>query len=160
VIVTGAPGCGDAGGQGGSSLFCAPGPGKVLSVLEVGGDVVGMRSQQSLELLVGSAGIARVGALHCQTVTRERIIRFSGDKFFEHLAARFLLWLGHGLEARIIVALGANTKSAPGRTDTLGCPARRCYDMGGQPRVRLCACMFVEESAAKAGLILQMLCRG
>ena len=135
VIVPGTPGRRDTGGQGGSSFFRAPDAGEILSVLEVGGDVVGMRAKECLELLIGSARIARVGTLHRQAVTRKRIIRFCGDEFFEHLAACFLLRLGHGLEARIIVGLGRNTKSVPGRTDTYVCPGRFRHDACGQARV-------------------------
>src|SRR5258708_33130158 len=70
-----------------------------------------MRPEKRLELVVGSVRIACVGALHRQAVASERVIRLCGDEFFEHLAACFLLWLGHGLEPRIIVALGSNAKS-------------------------------------------------
>ena len=80
-----------------------------LAVLEVCGDVFGMRCQQRLEMFVGSGGIAGVGALHCQAVAGERVVGFCGDEFFEHLAARFLLWLGHG-HAHSIFALGRNAK--------------------------------------------------
>jgi len=110
VIISCAAGSGDASGQGGSRFLRTACFNEELAVLKIGGNVFGMRAEQRRELLVGGARIARIGALHCQTVTRERIVRFGGDEFFEHLAACFLLWLGHGLEARIIVALTENTK--------------------------------------------------
>ena len=117
MIVACAASGGDAGGKRGPSLVGTSCFGEELAILKVPGDVIGMRAEQCLELLVGRTGIARIGALHRQAVTREGIIGFGGDEFFEHLAACFLLWLGHGLEPRIIVGLRPNAKS-PGGTDT------------------------------------------
>ena len=123
MIIASAAGSGYAGVQCGPRLVGASVLGQELAVLKVRGDVIGMRAKESLELLVRGAGIAGISALHRQAVTREGIIGFGGDEFFQHLAACLLVWLGHGLEPRIIVALRPNAKSLGG-TDTPARPAR------------------------------------
>ena len=110
MLVARAPGRGNARAECGPSFIGASNPGKELAVLEVSRDVFRMRSQDGLEMLIGCGGIACVGALHRQAVEGERVIGLGGDELFEHLAPRFLLWLGHG-GAHSIFALGPNTKS-------------------------------------------------
>jgi len=114
MVVAGAPGRGNAGVQRGPGFLSAPRAGKKLAVLEIGGDIISMPAEQRFEMLIGCGCVARVGALHRQTIERKRVIRFGGDEFFQHLAACFLLWLGHGKEARIIDGLRQFAKSPPG----------------------------------------------
>ena len=47
-------------------------------------------------MLVGRGGIARVGALHREAVAGECVRGLCTDEVFQNLAARLLLWLGHG----------------------------------------------------------------
>ena len=96
------------------------------------GNILGGRVMHLIDI---AGAIAAGRHCHRQAVTRKRIIRLCGDEFFEHLAACFLLRLGHGLEARIIVGLGPNTKSVLGRTDTHVCPERLRHNACGQARV-------------------------
>src|SRR5579863_5535744 len=104
MFVACALGCGDARVQGGSGFLRATGLGQKLSKLEVSCDVFGMRRQKGFEMLVGSGGIAGIGALHRQAVASERITGLGGDEVFEDLAARLLLWLGQS-HAHSIFAL-------------------------------------------------------
>jgi hypothetical protein len=126
MLVSGPLGHGNACGEGGSGLFGASSSGKELSVLVVCRDVIGAGSEDGLEMLIGPGGIACVGALHRQAVPGERIIGFCGDEFFKHLAARFLLWLGHG-GTHSIFAVGRNAKSTrePGAHLLLPCGESR-----------------------------------
>jgi hypothetical protein len=82
-----------------------------LAELLVGGDIVRMRLDEFAEMLFGGGGVAQVHAFDGQAVTGKGVVRFCGNKFFEALAARFLLKrLGHGWEAGIIAAgLGSAT---------------------------------------------------
>lgn len=68
-------------------------------------------------MLVGSGGIAGIGALHRQAVAGERIGGLGGDEVFENLAARFLLWLGQS-HAHSIFALAQNAKCPKERERT------------------------------------------
>src|SRR5258708_17306389 len=109
MFVACASGSGDAGIQRGSGLFRASGLCQELAILEVPGDVFGMRGQERFEMFVGSGDVAGIGALHRQAIASERIGGFGGDEIFEDLASRFLLWLGQG-HAHSIFARGQNAK--------------------------------------------------
>jgi hypothetical protein len=113
VIITRALCRGDPRGEHRARLSGSSGAGKKLSILEVCGNVLRMGFEQRFEMRVGSGGIAGVGAIHGKAVARKRVSGLCSDKFFEHLAAGLLLWLGHGSEARIISALRTNTKFPP-----------------------------------------------
>ena len=69
---------------------------KELAELEVGRNILGMRLDQCFEMQAGILRIARVGAIHRQTVAGKRVVRLRGDELFEQFAACFFLWLGHG----------------------------------------------------------------
>lgn len=109
MFVTRAESRGDTGIQRGTSLFRTTGLCQELAVLEISRDIVRMGGQQRFEMLVGSGRIAGISAFHGQAVARERVCRLSGDKIFQNLPARFLLWLGRG-HAHSIFAPGRNAK--------------------------------------------------
>src|SRR5713226_486021 len=96
MLVASALGRGDAGLQRGSGLFRASRLGQELAILEISGDVFGVRGQERFEMLIGSGGVAGIGALHRQPVASKRVSWFGGDEIFEDLASRLLLWLGQG----------------------------------------------------------------
>ena len=54
-----------------------------LAVLEVARNVIGILSQQLLEVLYGRGGVALVGAFHGQPVARESVLRVGGQEFLE-----------------------------------------------------------------------------
>src|SRR6266567_3910281 len=65
-----------------------------LAVHEIGGDVVGVAFEERTEVEAGGGGVAVVHALEGEAVAGEGVVWFRGDKFFERLAAGFLLF-GH-----------------------------------------------------------------
>ena len=96
-----------------ASFLAASEADEELAELLVGGDVVGARFDQFAEVLFGSGGVARVHTIDGETVAREDVVGFCGDKFFEALAARLLLGrLGHGSEAGIIAARVTSAKTS------------------------------------------------
>src|SRR5579863_438046 len=66
-------------------------------------------------MLISGCGVSGIGALHRQAVASEGIRGFCGDKIFENLAARLLLWLGQG-HAHSIFTPAPNAKFPRGLT--------------------------------------------
>ncbi len=95
-----ASGDGDARVQDGAGFFGARLFGEELGVHKIAGDVLDVALEEFAEVEVGARGIAGIGALEGEAVTRESVVGFFGDVLFEHLAAGFLLF-GHG-RVRII----------------------------------------------------------
>jgi hypothetical protein len=60
-------------------------------------------------MLVRRSRVPGIGALHRQSVTRERVTGLGGYEIFEDLATSLLLWLGQG-HAHSIFALEQNAK--------------------------------------------------
>jgi hypothetical protein len=83
MIVARAPGRSDSASQNGPGFIRAPASGQELAVLEVGGNVFGMRFDQRFEMPIGIFLIPRIGAVHGQTVAGERVIRLCGHERFE-----------------------------------------------------------------------------
>lgn len=70
-----------------------------MGVHQIARNVIGVALEEGAEVLIRGGGVAGVHALDSETVAREGVVRFLGDKFFEELAARFLLsgrLFGHG----------------------------------------------------------------
>src|SRR5665213_2003911 len=115
MVVACALGYCDTCGERRSRFDDASGFGEELAVLKIRGDVIGMRSHQRLKIFVRGVGVAAVGTFHGQAIASERVRGFGSDEFFEHLAARFLLWLGRS-HVHSIFAVPRNAKCEVGRT--------------------------------------------
>ena len=70
-----------------------------LGVHQIARNVIGVALEEGAEVFVSGSGVAAVHAFNSEAVARKSVVRFSGDKFFKELAARFLLsgrLFGHG----------------------------------------------------------------
>jgi hypothetical protein len=94
-----------AGGEDAAGVVGASEAHQELAELLISGNVIWSRFDEFAEVLFGGDGVTQIHAFDGQAVAGKGVVRFRGDKFFEALAARFLLeWLGHGWEAGIIAA--------------------------------------------------------
>jgi hypothetical protein len=115
-----------SGAQRGLCLRGACGLSQELPVLEISGDIFGMRGKERFKILVSSGGVPGIGALHRQAVAGKRVCGFCGDEIFENLAACLLLWLGQS-HAHSIFARQPNAKCGTAKS---GCPTKVTQSYG------------------------------
>src|SRR5580658_3886656 len=89
--------CGfDAGGECGASFVVAREAREHLAVLEVAGDIVRVRRQKLLKMLLRGGRVVLIGAFDGQAVEGKGVIGMRSDKLLQHGAAAFLLlWFSH-----------------------------------------------------------------
>src|SRR5580693_1457810 len=83
----------------------------MLAELEVTGHIFRVGFQELLEMRGGGIVVTELHAFQRQSVARESVRGFFGDKLLQNFPA-WLLCLGHRLKTRIIAGLRARAKRA------------------------------------------------